>query len=196
MATVERSTCDAFNSYLDGLRRCDIGFTLVQFNHGYDITCHDVPIEDAPALGSHNYDPCGGTHLYDTIVDMIHDAASRVSPTSRVVIVIQTDGQDAGSTKTEAYAKHLIELRRAAGWQFVFLGAGINPYPVADSLGIDRMSTLGYAHGRESSGFASLAANTASFARGYTSDVSFDEDEKTDAGDRYITNQQQRSLRA
>ena len=55
----------------------------------------------------------------------------------RVVVVFQTDGAENASREHSLDGlRDLIARRRAEDWQFVFLGADIDAYATASSLGI------------------------------------------------------------
>jgi hypothetical protein len=86
-----------------------------------------------------------------------------------VVICIQTDGHENASTEhTWDELNALIKEKSAAGWQFNFLGTGIDAYDTGSRMGVAAMATM--ASGRTPqqvrASYASLAAATADFAAG------------------------------
>ena len=75
--------------------------TLARFDTGapFQVAIDATPIADAPALGSVDYRPRGGTPLYDAIGALIARADRRIAqrernhePAEDQVVVIYTDG--------------------------------------------------------------------------------------------------------
>ncbi len=62
-------------------------------------------IEDVPRMTAQNYDPNGGTPLYDAMAEAVAATAAKIQEfedngvTARAVIVVITDGHDEGSRK-------------------------------------------------------------------------------------------------
>src|SRR5262249_54598564 len=61
----------------------------------------------------------------------------------KVVVCIQTDGHENASTEhTWDELNTLIKEKTAAGWQFNFLGTGIDAYDTGARMGVAAMSTM------------------------------------------------------
>lgn len=170
MNSLKRETIRAFNDYLDELRpNPDVVCSLHQFpdeegyGRGVITTYEDQPSALAPALTDQNFIPLGGTPLFLSITHVL-TKLYRKAPLARHVVVILTDGQDTGGH--EGPAKELIRMRRAEGWQILFLGADINIDNMARLLGIDPKQSLSYnARSYSSETFKALAGSINKFSK-------------------------------
>lgn len=133
MEAIRDDTIGGFNDYLDGLKRAgeaNIEFTLVQFDSmSIDKICVAVPIAEVEKLSRDSYQPRASTPLIDAAYKTITAVeASLVSaPAAKVVICIQTDGQENSSTEhswNELNA--LVKEKAALGWQVNFMGVGMD----------------------------------------------------------------------
>jgi hypothetical protein len=195
MGAIVNETITAFNEYLEGLSKGEgsdlVDFTLVTFDtQGLDKVCVAAPVAQAPKLSRENYVPRAGTPLIDAAVITLKAIESSLPKRDnpKVVMVIQTDGQENSSVKhTWEELKRLVDEKTAAGWQFVFLGAGIDAYDQAAKMGIAAANTLSHGKGmaESRSAYASMSSNTRRYASGAKSDASFDLAQKLDAGDKY-----------
>lgn len=170
MNGLKRETIRAFNDYLDELRpNPDVICSLHQFpdedgyGRGVITTYEDQPSALAPALTDENFRPCGGTPLFLSITNIL-TRLYRKAPLARHVVVILTDGAD--TSGGEAPARELIRMRRAEGWQILFLGANIDIAHMASLLGIDPKQSLSYnARNYSSETFRALAGSINKFAK-------------------------------
>lgn len=98
------------------------------------------PLSEAKPIGRADFLPRGGTPLLDavgrTIAELDEDW-KREQP-ERCVMVIVTDGQENQSIEfTRDKVKSLIRSRQDSGkWAFVYLGADVDAFAEAGSLGI------------------------------------------------------------
>jgi hypothetical protein len=208
MGSIINETITAFNEYLQGLSTGEgsnlVDFTLVTFDtQGMDKVCVGVPVNQAPKLNRETYVPRAGTPLIDAAVTTIKAVESSLEKRQnpKVVMVIQTDGQENSSVKhTWEELKQLVNEKTNAGWQFVFLGAGIDAYDQAAKMGIAAMNTLSHGKGLAETqvAYASMALNTRQYAAGAKADASFSLRQKLGAGDKYDPAQKksQRSQRS
>ena len=91
-----------------------------------------------------------------------------------VVIVMQTDGEENVSVEyTRADLAALIKEKKAAGWEFVFLGAGLDAFEAARASGIHLSADRVMSYSRKSSAeaFAATARNVQEFAELGEADV-------------------------
>jgi hypothetical protein len=106
-----------------------------------------------------------------------------------VVICIQTDGQENSSTEhswNELNA--LVKEKAALGWQFNFMGVGIDAYDQGARMGIAPAATVAYDHRDPQATravFAASAENTRDYALGRCARPVYAEKHKRAAGDRY-----------
>jgi uncharacterized protein YegL len=195
MGSIINETITAFNEYLQGLSAGEgsdlVDFTLVTFDtQGLDKVCVAVPVNQAPQLSKENYVPRAGTPLIDAAVTTIKAVESSLPKRDnpKVVMVVQTDGHENSSIKhTWEELRHLVDEKTKAGWQFVFLGAGIDAYDQAARMGIAAMNTLSHGKGlaETRAAYESIAVNTRQYAAGTKADASFDLAQKLGAGDAY-----------
>lgn len=124
--------------------------TLVQFdNEGIDTVYEARDLAAVPPL---RFDPRGTTPLLDAVGVTIHRTGARFAALAdaqrpgRVVFIIITDGQEnASRVYTRPQIKALVERQtRDYAWQFVYLGANVDAYAEAGSMGVSLNSTSAY----------------------------------------------------
>lgn len=198
MSLIHESTMEAFNAYVDGMREEEsIDFTLVQFDTGgIDKTWFETPIKSVPRLDKTNYAPRGGTPLIDAVFKTIRALEKAVDRKKtdgtgepKVVVSIQTDGEEnASKDHTWSELKELIGQKQAEGWQFNFMGAGIDAYQQSARMGLSADATVSYDSSdlaATRSVFASAALNSVNYATGVTSTTNYTASQKMSAGDRF-----------
>lgn len=100
----------------------------------YDVT----PIGETTDLTEQQYDPYGGTPLYDAMGHAIHNLRTQVEKDDIVLVSIITDGyENASHLFSGADIKALVETMREAGWVFTYIGANQNVECVAESMSIN-----------------------------------------------------------
>lgn len=199
MASIINETMTAFNEYVQGLSTGEgsdlIDFSLVTFDTtSMDKICVAVPIAQAPKLSRENYQPRDGTPLIDATVTTLKaiDNSLEKRGNPKVLMVVQTDGHENSSIKHSwEELKRLVDEKTKAGWEFIFLGAGIDAYDQAQRMGIAAANTLshGKAMRETRSAYESMASNTRLYASGAKADAAFSVSQKAAAGDVYDKNQ-------
>lgn len=194
MGSVKAPTIEAFNGYLDGLKEEPAGilFSFIQFDTiSTDVINRNDPIDKVGKLTDSTYKPMGGTPLidaaYKTIKAVEKAVAERNDP--KVVICIQTDGEENSSREyTLAQLHDLIKEKSALGWQFNFMGAGIDAYAQAGRMGIHAVNTMSYnrddAHATKVA-FAASAQNTRFFAMGQSVNTNYSDAQRAASGDAF-----------
>lgn len=193
MEQIKDDTIGAFNAYLSGLQSEDsIEFTLVQFDsQSLDKVCVAVPVKQAEPLTKATFQPRASTPLIDAAYKTIKAVEQSLNGDgkTKVVICIQTDGQENSSTEhTWADLNAIIKEKTALGWQFNFMGAGIDAYEQGSRMGIAQAATMSYDHksgARTASAFKAAASNTTAFASGLAASTDFSSRQRLDAGDRF-----------
>jgi hypothetical protein len=132
MEPIRDDTIGAFNTYLEALKTGDeIYFTLLQFDSmSVDKVHVNEPVANIPKLTRETFVPRASTPLIDAAYETIKAVERSVSgnPATKVVICIQTDGQENASTQHSwAELNALIKEKTAAGWQFNFMGQASMP---------------------------------------------------------------------
>lgn len=189
MESIRDDTIGGFNSYLRSLKALDaeVAFTLLKFDSNRVEKVHvRTAVGWVPELTRATYQPGAMTPLWDAAVKAIRATEAAQTDGCKVIVVIQTDGHENASREhTLAELQDLVKAKTAAGWEFVFLGAGFDAYASAQAMGIAASGTVAYSRDRSAATFNSLAANTRSYVCGQSVTMGFDEDQKAEMGDQW-----------
>lgn len=195
MQSIKDDTIGAFNSYLETLQNdkdVDIEFTFIQFDSvSLDKVCVATPVSKVEQLNHDTFQPRASTPLIDAAFKTIKAVDEQIKgkkTAPKVVICIQTDGQENASKEhTWEDLNALIKEKSGLGWQFNFMGAGIDAYEQGKRMGISRGSTVSYSNDSASTraAFAATACNTASFLKGEALNTAFSMGQKMSAGDKF-----------
>jgi len=195
MHSIADDTIGGFNAYVEALQKndADILFSLVSFNSSVTRRRYVAePIRTISPLTEDDYDPRMSTPLIDAAVKIIKatdEAVQRRGDDPNVVIVMQTDGQENVSVEyTTADLAALIKEKEAAGWQFVFLGAGLDAFAAARAAGIaiDARNVVSYARRSSREVFAATADNIGEYAEsGDSLSLSYSPLQRAKVGDQY-----------
>ena len=196
MQNVKDDTIGAINAYLATLRASgeDIRFSLVMFDAnfsgGMDLSriCVAKKISKVADLTSDDFQPRGQTPLIDASCATIQAVAESLGDRTdtNVVFAIQTDGAENASVEfTWEGLRSLIAEKEVLGWEFNFMGCGIDAYEQGARMGISRDKTLSYGKDRIATraAFEATASNTALYASGTTASVGYTSEQKKSAGD-------------
>lgn len=97
----------------------------------------NVPLTEVQPLGTSDYNPRGGTPLYDAFAEVIGKVGQDAEDGERVMIVVMTDGMNNSSRETDLETlRKLVREREADGWEFIFMGANIDSYSASMNLGM------------------------------------------------------------
>jgi uncharacterized protein YegL len=152
MAGTEKDVVGGFNRFIEQQKMGEYGkitVSLYKFNSYWSRVVSDLPIDEIRPLTSEDYTPGGLTALYDTIGNAIRDIQNRSHYTnpaqqaSMVMMVVITDGQENASTEYDSgKVKEVIrELERSNKWQFIYLGADLESFADADTLGFSHKAS-------------------------------------------------------
>lgn len=197
MQSVKDDTIGAINAYIEELKSSTtpIHFSLILFDSvNYKCELEKVyvaeKIKNVKPLTSDDFKPRGGTPLIDAACTTIRavEESLRGKKDANVVFAIQTDGQENHSREnTWDGLKSLIQEKESElGWEFIFMGCGIDAYKQGSMMGISASKTLSY--GKDSAqtraAFRATAHNTVMYSAGKMSDLSYSAEQKMSAGDR------------
>jgi hypothetical protein len=155
MSGVAKAVRSGFNEYVASLKADSDGkyqVTVGIFGSEYENLVVGAKVKDVPDLDSRNYRASqGSTSLYDSIGRIVRDFESanpNLAKEDRVLLVIQTDGQDNSSRELDLNtARGMIEARESGEvWQVLFLGAGMNGWQAGASLGVSKSNLYQTAH--------------------------------------------------
>ena len=141
--------------------------SMVQFNTLATVVYAPRNILEVPRLTAETYSPTGGTALYDGVAKAILDIDSLAERPHKVLVVIQTDGEENASREwSEKTLMPLIKAKQEGGWGFLFMGADHASWAQAAKMGIHAGSTITYTatndwHSRGYTGVAMAASASA-----------------------------------
>ena len=98
--------------------------SLLTFDSGHKTFKYDnVKAESVHRLGSKDYNPCGGTPLYDAIGTAISKLNAQTTERDNVLVTIITDGEENCSQEYNLkMVKTLIDKMKKQGWTFTLIG--------------------------------------------------------------------------
>lgn len=142
-------TCDTvggYNAFLEEQKKLEgqAYLTTVLFDDRYELFCDHVNIMEAKPMTVSDCHARGCTALMDAVGKTINSVGARLAKTpeeerpSKVLFMIMTDGYENASKEfSRSAVKKMIEHQQTVySWQFLFVGAGIDAYAEAASLGI------------------------------------------------------------
>lgn len=201
MASIKDATIEGFNAYLGGLKaekKANIEFTFLQFDANMGSAQIDKiyvaePVGEVAELTPSTFVPRGGTPLIEAAFKTISAteiALKKREDKPKVVVCIQTDGEENQSSHEFSWASlnDLIQKKTKAGWQFNFMGAGIDAYNQGAKMGISVANTMSYDSSNlqaTRSAFASNSANSRLFASGVSMNTSYTAAQKLASGDKF-----------
>ena len=166
MFDVVDDTIGGFNSFIkkekeSGKKTC---VTLVLFDDEYHILYTRKPIDEVELLTDNEYFASGCTALLDAVGRTILSLDKEVS--NKVMFVITTDGLENSSIEfSRSDVKQLIEDH---DWEFLFIGADIDSYAEAASLGIPRTRSANFT--KSAAGLGALFTGARVFRKAYEED--------------------------
>lgn len=191
MTMLKQVTISGFNEWLH-TQRADPSaclFTLTLFDTVFDTVISNEPIQSVADLDGTRYQPerGGNTALYDAIAHCVGKMEANVKTGDRVLMVIQTDGQENSSREYDATAiRRLIKEHEARGnWTFTYLSASPSAFIDATKIGTQTGNVAQYdatlegtskAFRRANSGTSSFRGQAAPQSAGFYEGDSGDED--------------------
>ena len=141
MAGSEKDTIGGFNSYLKKNRKKDYLVTTVLFDDRYEKLYEQEPISEVEDLDEDTYFVRGSTALLDAVGKSIKLMERKAA--GKVLFVITTDGYENSSEK---YTKEQIKemITGHTEWEFMYIGADVDSYREASSMGISVSHTASY----------------------------------------------------
>jgi hypothetical protein len=192
MESIKDDTIGGFNSYLSTLKASTtpIDFTLIKFDsRRIEKVCVAVPVRDVKELDTTTYQPGAATPLIDAAYKTIKAVEKSLSEHEpKVIVCIQTDGHENASTEHSwDDLNALIKEKTAAGWQFNFLGTGIDAYDTGKRMGVAAMSTMstGRSGRHVRASYAAAADSALRYASGRASSSRFSMAERAASGDEF-----------
>ena len=147
----ENDVIGGVNSFLDEQKKLPDPASIAFVRFDTDATERFRPMQalaECHPLTKADYQPRGGTPLLDAIGKTITDLDEdwkREQP-ERAIVVIVTDGEENASREyKKAKIAEMIKARQDSGkWAFIYLGANVDAFQEAGSMGINAANTAGY----------------------------------------------------
>lgn len=154
MASKAEDVRGGFKTYLDELRGDGNEYTIsvTKFNNTSHVLYENKTLEEVIQLP---YSPSGGTALLDAIGDTLNCSNNlevkhsvckecgeavhnHIKNKTKNIVIIMTDGEENSSHRfTKSQIKAQIEERQGRGnWTFLFLGADMDAFHEASSIGV------------------------------------------------------------
>lgn len=114
--------------------------SLLTFDSSHRTFIYDnVKAESAHVLSSKDYNPRGGTPLYDAIGIAISKLNAQTAEQDKVLVTIITDGEENSSSEYNLrMIKTLIDKMKKQGWTFTLIGTdNLDVESMAGSMSID-----------------------------------------------------------
>jgi len=188
------ATIEGFNRFLSDQKKVEgkCTITQVQFDDQYEIHYHYSEIETVPFINRETYIPRGGTALIDAMGKSINRLGQELAAKpehlrpSKIIVLIQTDGQENASREfSRAAVFEMIKRQQDKyNWDFIFAGTNQDAIGVAASYGIPTRSAIYYsntAYGT-SNAWASVSSNIAD-SRTYGTSVCFNSTDRASTVD-------------
>lgn len=151
MASMAPAMVAGYNALVERQKQTEgeVLVTTVLFDTNVRSLYVRLPLRYVPELTLADYRPGGCTALLDGLGQAVSLVKARQEEDGkkpeRTIVVVMTDGCENSSGEYDGQGvKALVEERRQAGWEFVFLGASIDSFATASRLGIDRGRAAGW----------------------------------------------------
>jgi len=164
MESMRADVIGGYNNFIEEQRKTagKARVTLVQFDSqdAQEVLLDAVRLERVPELTADTFVPRGGTPLLDATASLVESVRGRLAvratlgkPAEEIVFVTVTDGEENQSVRNRLEdVRRLVESGKADGWNFVYLGAGLDAYGDAARLGYDAESVQRWAADGEGAG--------------------------------------------
>jgi uncharacterized protein YegL len=151
MAGREKDVIGGVNSFIEEQKKLPdpAAVTMVRFDTENIERFRPMgPLAEVQPITAADFQPRGGTPLLDAVgstITALEDDWRREQP-ERCIVVIVTDGEENSSREyTKAKIKELIQSRQDSGkWAFIYLGANVDAFSEAGSMGIATSNSAGY----------------------------------------------------
>jgi uncharacterized protein YegL len=171
MEHLTNDTIGGFNSFLKEQKEIpgNAVLTTVLFNDSYMLLHDRVDIEKVKPMTNKEYIAQGSTALLDAMGKTINDIGLKLHNTvenerpGKVIFFIITDGEENASVEyNNEKIKEMVELQKNTySWEFVFLGANIDSFSAARSIGISSDRAFDFEADKEGIVNAHLAMSAA-----------------------------------
>jgi uncharacterized protein YegL len=155
METLTHDTIGGYNAFIKEQKEIpgEAVLSTILFSTGPEVVLHNrVNISKVKPITEKEYKAGGGTALLDAMgrainhIGMVLDHTPEEERPSKVIFFIITDGEE-NSSEEYSYQKikEMVELQRNTySWEFLFMGANIDAFSAAESMGIRQDRAFNY----------------------------------------------------
>ena len=138
----ENDTIGGFNSFIAKQKQneTDARVTTILFDHGYEVLYKRKDLYEVDDLTRNEYFVRGSTALLDAIGRTITSMDREID--NKVLFVITTDGYE--NSSKEFARQQIKNMINNHNWEFIYLGADIDSYAEASSIGIRSSRVANY----------------------------------------------------
>ena len=147
MCVIERQALAGINETIETVKKMqqlhpdmEQRISLLTFDSGHKTFKYDnVKADNVHTLSARDYNPRGGTPLYDAIGISIAKLNAQTSEKDNVLVTIITDGEENSSEEYNLHmVKTLISKMKKQGWTFTLIGTdNLDVEGMAGSMNID-----------------------------------------------------------
>lgn len=103
-----------------------------------------VELRGVLELSAGDYSPRGMTPLNDAVLDAITKIDGRLGEGDRAMVVIVTDGFENASEVSKDTLAATVSAKESDGWEFIYLGANVDSFAEAQSIGMANASVANF----------------------------------------------------
>ncbi|MGB4626520.1 MAG: vWA domain-containing protein [Erysipelotrichaceae bacterium] len=149
MSGLESDTIGGFNGMLKKQKaeKGAVYVTTVLFDDRYELLHDHLSIDKIDEMDETQYFTRGCTALLDAVGLTIKKMENIVKHQKdcNVIMIIITDGYENASREySSKKVKQMVNEKKEAGWEFIFLGANIDAVETADAIGVDSARAANY----------------------------------------------------
>lgn len=132
----------SFNGFIESQRKSEIpgevDVTLYAFDDQVEKVFENVALNEVSELTLDHVRPRGMTGMYDAIGQAIVESTAKDA-----IVLIQTDGDENASRNfTSTAIKEMIKIKESMGWEFHFIGAGVDAITAGSRFGVKAQNCL------------------------------------------------------
>ena len=146
MKSSQEEVINSYNKYIEKQKALpgSAKVSLTIFDDEITPVYSGVDVKSAPILDDSVYFTRGMTALNDAVGKTLSAASSRLKKEKHVLVCIITDGQENSSKEYKApQIKKMVASLEKRGWEFAFIGAGIDAFAEGSAIGVSASTARG-----------------------------------------------------
>lgn len=148
MSAIRKDAEGGLNTFINDQKKIGAAnLTIVEFDNKIEMVCEQIDINDAK---EYSLKPRGMTALLDAIGTVVSQHEKYDTKDGKTIIAVITDGGENSSREWDRDSVFkMINERKEAGWEFMFLASGQDAINVGMQYGFDKNSTMSFANSAE-----------------------------------------------